>query len=231
MCTEDACHLPSPTVPYVRPPRVRPYYKSILQIERKGKKINFFASEGARQYVYQEISRERPEAPAGERVLYSDLGFMLLGAAIEEVSGLSLDRYCRDKIFRPLGLKSTAFVDLGQLRIAPENVCPIDQSSGLPGIEPHAHQRQLAEVARDLRERVEALLVEDQDRFTDHSVVRAPSSAARHAGSARRVARVSTRPVTRRSVPSQPHHQQRAMPGSTRPNAHWPCRQPTGGAR
>jgi CubicO group peptidase (beta-lactamase class C family) len=115
-------------------PAWRPYYKSILQIERRGEKINFFASEGARQYVYQEISRERPEAPAGERVLYSDLGFMLLGAAIEEISGLSLDRFCRDKIFRPLGLKSTAFVDLGQLRsrrlepvtemIAPTEKCP-----------------------------------------------------------------------------------------------------------
>jgi CubicO group peptidase (beta-lactamase class C family) len=115
-------------------PAWRPYYKTILQIERKGEKINFFASEGARRYVYQEISRERPESPAGERVLYSDLGFMLLGAAIEEISGLSLDRFCRDKIFRPLGLKSTAFVDLGQLRsrrlepvtemIAPTEKCP-----------------------------------------------------------------------------------------------------------
>ena len=50
------------------------------------------------------------------RTLYSDLGFMLIGAAIEEVSGMSLDRFCHERIFRPMGLRSTAFVDLATLR-------------------------------------------------------------------------------------------------------------------
>ncbi len=115
-------------------PAWRPYYKTILQIERKGGKINFLGSEAAKHYVYQEISRERPEAPAGQRVIYSDLGFMLLGAAIEEVSGVSLDRFCQERIFRRLGLRSTSFVDLSLVRarrlepitdmIAPTERCP-----------------------------------------------------------------------------------------------------------
>jgi len=114
-------------------PAWRPYYKEILRIERQGR-INFLASRGARQYVYEEIQREKPEAQPGERAIYSDLGFMLLGAVVEEVSGLSLDRYCHEKIFKPLGLRSTSFIDLSLLRtrrlepiaemIAPTEHCP-----------------------------------------------------------------------------------------------------------
>lgn len=114
-------------------PGWRPYYRDIAKIEREGR-INFMASRGAKEWVYEAIQREKPEAPAGARTLYSDLGFMLLGATIEQVSGLSLDRYCHQKIFRPLGLRSTSFIDLSVLRtrrlepisemIAPTERCP-----------------------------------------------------------------------------------------------------------
>jgi len=115
-------------------PAWRPYYKDIAQIERRGGRINFLASHGAKAHVYQEIHREHLEAEPGTRVLYSDLGFMLLGAAVEEVSGMALDRYCHERIFRPLGLRTTGFVDLSLLRtrrlepvtemIAPTEHCP-----------------------------------------------------------------------------------------------------------
>jgi CubicO group peptidase (beta-lactamase class C family) len=114
-------------------PGWRPYYRDIVKIEREGR-INFTASRGAKEWVYEAIQREKPEAPAGARTLYSDLGFMLLGAAIEQVSGLPLDRFCHDKIFKPLGLRSTSFIDLAVLRtrrlepitdmIAPTERCP-----------------------------------------------------------------------------------------------------------
>ncbi len=64
----------------------RPFYKDILQIEKRGEKINFLGSTAAKEYVYQAISRERPEAPAGSKAVYSDLGFMLLGALVEMAS-------------------------------------------------------------------------------------------------------------------------------------------------
>jgi CubicO group peptidase (beta-lactamase class C family) len=67
-------------------------------------------------------------------MVYSDLGFILLGAVIEEVSGMTLDRFCHERIFRPLGLRATAFIDLSLLRarrlepvtemIAPTERCP-----------------------------------------------------------------------------------------------------------
>ena len=94
----------------------RAYYKDIVQIERRGGRINFLATQGAKAYVYQEIHRERLESPPGTQALYSDLGFILLGAAIEEVSGMPLDRFCHERIFRPMALRATGFVDLTQLR-------------------------------------------------------------------------------------------------------------------
>jgi serine-type D-Ala-D-Ala carboxypeptidase len=97
-------------------PAWRPYYKEILQIERKGGRINFLSSHGAKEHVYQALHREHLEAAPGTKAVYSDLGFMLLGAAIEEISGLTLDRYCHERIFRPLGLRATGFIDLSLLR-------------------------------------------------------------------------------------------------------------------
>ena len=97
-------------------PAVRPYYKLILQLEKKGEKVNFLGSDAAKEFVYQQISRERPEAPAGSRVAYSDLGFILLGALVELVTGTTLDRFCQECIFRPLGMRATSFIDLSLVR-------------------------------------------------------------------------------------------------------------------
>ncbi|MBI4488582.1 MAG: beta-lactamase family protein [Deltaproteobacteria bacterium] len=114
-------------------PAWRPYYEEIVKEEKEGK-INFVASRAAKSYVFEQIRRERPASPPGTRSLYSDLGFMLLGEVIEEISGRTLDRYCQEKIFKPMGLRSTSFVDLTQLRtrrlqpiqemIAPTENCP-----------------------------------------------------------------------------------------------------------
>lgn len=97
-------------------PAWRPYFKDILQIEKRGEKINFLGSSGAKEYVYQQVGRERPEAPAGTRAVYSDLGFIVLGELVELASGTTLDRFCQEHIVRPLGLRATSFIDLGLVR-------------------------------------------------------------------------------------------------------------------
>jgi CubicO group peptidase (beta-lactamase class C family) len=97
-------------------PAWRPYYKTILQIERRGEKVNFIGSDAAKEWVYQQISRERPEAAAGAKAVYSDLGFILLGQLVEVVSGTTLDRFCQERIFRPLGMRATSFIDLSMVR-------------------------------------------------------------------------------------------------------------------
>jgi len=54
-------------------------------------------------------AREPLEAPPGRRSVYSDLGFILLGAIIERASGRRLDRLLRDEIYQPIGLARTLF--------------------------------------------------------------------------------------------------------------------------
>ena len=97
-------------------PAWRPYFKEMLAIEKRGEKVNFLGSTAAKEYVYNQISREKPEAAPGTAAVYSDLGFMLLGALIEMASGASLDRFCHERIVRPLGLRATSFIDLGLVR-------------------------------------------------------------------------------------------------------------------
>ncbi|MDP9348729.1 MAG: beta-lactamase family protein, partial [Gemmatimonadota bacterium] len=58
--------------------------------------------------------------PPGEDVLYSDLGFIILGWAAERAAGEPLPRYLRRRIWRPLGMTSTAMgVPTGCGRCAP----------------------------------------------------------------------------------------------------------------
>lgn len=41
---------------------------------------------------------------------YSDLGFMLLGAVVEEITGRPLDQACHELVFEPFGLTATSYV-------------------------------------------------------------------------------------------------------------------------
>lgn len=111
----------------------RPFFQKVAQIQ-KGGKVNFMSSHGAKEWVYEEIHREKPEAPTATRTIYSDLNFMLLGEAVECVSGAALNRFCRDRIYRPLGLRATDFIDISMVRsrrlepvaemFAPTSFCP-----------------------------------------------------------------------------------------------------------
>jgi CubicO group peptidase (beta-lactamase class C family) len=111
----------------------KPYYEEILKSEKAGR-INFVVSRAAKSYVLEQIHRDKPVSPPGAQALYSDLGFMMLAEAVETISSSGLDRFCQERIFKPLGLRSTGFVDLTELRkrrlqpveemIAPTENCP-----------------------------------------------------------------------------------------------------------
>ena len=72
--------------------------------------------------------------PPGSRSTYSDLGFILLGALLEQSGGARLDVLAERAIFRPLRLSHVGFVDLlaggqdarfpGQV-VAPTARCPV----------------------------------------------------------------------------------------------------------
>jgi serine-type D-Ala-D-Ala carboxypeptidase len=172
-------------------PAWKPYHEEIVKNEKAGK-INFVASRAAKNYVFEQIHREKPTSPAGAQGLYSDLGFLLLGEIIEVVSGSTLDRFCQERIFKPLGLRSTAFIDLTQLRthrlqpvqemIAPTENCPWrkkilcgevhdDNAYAVGGVAGHAG---LFSCARDVHYLLARLnrCLQGKDSFLPESLVR-----------------------------------------------------------
>jgi uncharacterized protein YbbC (DUF1343 family) len=68
---------------------------------------------------------EIPTAPPGERFIYSDINYFLLGDIVRRVSGMPLNEFARMRIFEPLGMKDTMFLPPASLqpRIAPTEPC------------------------------------------------------------------------------------------------------------
>jgi len=68
---------------------------------------------------------EVPTAPPGERFVYSDINYFLLGDIVKRVSGLPLDQFAKKHVFDPLGMKDTGFLPAASLRprIAPTEKC------------------------------------------------------------------------------------------------------------
>ena len=58
----------------------------------------------ARGELLERVLATSPVAAAGARAVYSDLGFILLGAALEVALGLPLDELFQRRVARPLGL-------------------------------------------------------------------------------------------------------------------------------
>ncbi len=53
------------------------------------------------------------------KIVYSDIGFILLGFIIEEVSGMTLDKYAKENVFDPLEMYDTGYNPVDKLRCAP----------------------------------------------------------------------------------------------------------------
>ena len=92
-------------------PAWRPYFQAIREQEESTGTEHFLGTRHAREWVYTHIQHEPLVATPGERAVYSDLGFILLGAIVERLSGTALDAYCQQHIFHPLGLHTTAFLN------------------------------------------------------------------------------------------------------------------------
>ncbi len=67
-----------------------------------------------------------PDTIPGVRYLYSDLGFILLGKLVEQVTGERLDRYTSRHVFEPLGMRDTRYLPPAgwRARIAPTEIDP-----------------------------------------------------------------------------------------------------------
>src|ERR1700730_13064909 len=79
--------------------------------------VEFNGPEEAIRLAIEEV----PTASPGERFVYSDINFFLLGDIVRRVSGERLDRYAKAHIFEPLLMHETMFLPPESLRprIAP----------------------------------------------------------------------------------------------------------------
>lgn len=55
------------------------------------------------------LSKRQLDFEPGENVAYSNSNYVLLGVIIEEVTGVSYDRFIEENIFQPLGMKSSGY--------------------------------------------------------------------------------------------------------------------------
>ncbi|MEX2272122.1 MAG: exo-beta-N-acetylmuramidase NamZ domain-containing protein [Vicinamibacterales bacterium] len=81
----------------------------------------FEGRDTAIRYALEEI----PSAAPGRRFIYSDINFFLLADIVARTSGMPFERYVRERIFVPLGMKDTMFLPPASMgaRIAPTQPC------------------------------------------------------------------------------------------------------------
>lgn len=92
-----------------------PFFRRIAKADQ-AERMGMMSSRGAVDEVYTEIFRAKLDNIPGKVMKPSDVGFMLLGHAIEIVSGSSLDKFAQRSIFLPLELRSTGFIKLSTLK-------------------------------------------------------------------------------------------------------------------
>lgn len=83
--------------------------------------------EGCRPRMEQRLMSLPLEAAPGQRVTYSCMGFILLGLAMERITGQGLDQLAARWVYEPLGMTATTYRPGPALRdrCAPTEYCPI----------------------------------------------------------------------------------------------------------
>jgi len=72
---------------------------------------------------------DRPIAEPGERMIYSDINFILLGEIVHKVSGKPLDQFVRDEILLPLRMNESTFNPPASWR---PRIAPTEMWAGKP---------------------------------------------------------------------------------------------------
>ncbi len=73
---------------------------------------------------------DKPTSPPGEKFVYSDINFILLGEIVRRISGRRVDEYSRQEVFLPLGMTESMFNPPASLR---PRIAPTEHYSGDPG--------------------------------------------------------------------------------------------------
>jgi beta-N-acetylhexosaminidase len=82
---------------------------------------DFYNRTSGKHGVLARVAAEPLVREPGKEIEYSDLGFILLGAIAERLTGISLDEFARENILKPLGMHHSLFNPLPKMRarIAP----------------------------------------------------------------------------------------------------------------
>lgn len=88
--------------------------------------VPFFREWTGRRHLAQRIAALPLERAPGERSVYSDVGFLLLGEVIDRVLREDFAAFVGQTVLDPLGMRTTTFrpPEDWQPRIAPTEVCP-----------------------------------------------------------------------------------------------------------
>ncbi len=87
---------------------------------------DFFKEAKGRDAILARVLAEPLVHEPGSHVVYSDLGFILLGEIIQRLTGDSLDTYAKSEIFEPLGMDRSMFNPPRKLR---EDIAPTEKDT------------------------------------------------------------------------------------------------------
>jgi CubicO group peptidase (beta-lactamase class C family) len=71
---------------------------------------------GGHDRAFERIFALRTMVEPGSQFLYSDVGYIVLGALVERLSGKNIHEFSRDEIFAPLGMTETGYLPSAPLR-------------------------------------------------------------------------------------------------------------------
>lgn len=71
--------------------------------------------------AFERIHNLALQSPVGQKFVYSDVNFIVLGEAVQKLSGQSVHEFTREKLFLPLGMQETTYLPPAEWmpRIAP----------------------------------------------------------------------------------------------------------------
>jgi len=109
----------------------RPYYEQVVL--HQGTLSNDITRESRCHEVLTHIAQEPLTYQPRTKNVYSDLGFILLGLAIEAVTQQSLSQYCTERIFAPLNVGPLFFIEdvrsLSEKKCSSSDIAPTEQDS------------------------------------------------------------------------------------------------------
>ncbi|MDJ0790144.1 MAG: serine hydrolase domain-containing protein [Myxococcota bacterium] len=91
----------------------RGYHDLMRERERKKGEV-LLGTPAGKAFVIDSICRSAVVHEPGSAAVYGDLDFIVLGALVEAVTHQTLDAFCSERVFEPLGLARTAFLPMSE---------------------------------------------------------------------------------------------------------------------